>query len=360
MDYAKPKKSRKRKLVYSAIASAIFFGGLFSLEAIYRHHQKATLNPVYVVEKHKKLNYEKPENREEGIFYIAWFGASTSMLYPQNLEWVLNDEFLRLNKKTRFSVTNTSYPKKRSDGILEDLKGMPFLDMAIYGPEWNDAIGCKILEKNEHIVLAKYFSGESDENALRALGDWYSNNIEIFRKEKTYWDHKKGKYLDSVNKARQKLHLLDALPRPTNKESYIHEKQDGVTYRSHMADFPPDHTHKNMESFINISGEKGAKHIILSTTPDAIDAYPTSYRGCFLFLNINDLHSYIADSLNPMVRELAKNNGVSVLDLEKKFNELGERKKDYFLEFMHPNEKGGNLILNAAYKVARPLIDSLP
>jgi len=329
--------------------------------------------------KAEEITHIKPTN----TFRIAFIGGSTTQCwgresYSNELYKLLEGNKRLFNKKTEFEIINAGRSGAAGQNIVKEFKQacLPLnLDIVIYGPEWNDVGGCSIITDEQNLTLKRYFVGLADDKDVAALGPWFENHIDTFRKQKRRKIERMYTALDDTSeRIMQRLPALRELTNTTltklknvlepSEYERLRLRDHGknpIGYASHMDDFEPWLYRQNIEELIASAKENGIKHIGISTTPDDFEDYyaPGIPSNCYVIYELNDWVSYNRRVLNPEARRLAKENGIILVDLETELNKI-QNKKPHFDEFMHYTLEGFKPVGEIFFKTLLPYIKNLP
>lgn len=323
--------------------------------------------------------------KDADVFRTVCLGASTtfgqmdakeSFDYPSDLETLLSKYADYSYKKTKFEVINASICGVTSSVILEKFKQnivdlSP--DLAIYGPEWNDVWSGSIISPEQNAIMRNYFLGLANDKEVIALGPWFSRHIDEFRERKQ--DRLKW-YIKTLKDVKlsvmQELSILtfpdfDKLKRTLKFEDYEmacrrNPKKYPIGQQSPLDDFEPEYFRKNITGLIEYARMHNIQ-VGLATTPDDFDDYirPINiYNTNYIIFELNDWAAYNRNVLNPEIRRLAKENNLILIDLEKEFNKLKDKKPYFVQEFMHISKEGNLLIAYIYAKTLQHYVKDMP
>lgn len=312
--------------------------------------------------------------KKKNTFRIMFLGGSTTfgvnggIDYPLQVQHLLDDYVNKNGKKTKLEIINGGVVGADSGNILERFKHrvLPLdLDLLIYGPEWNDLGRCTIITEEQNLALKHYLIGLTGEQTVIDLGPWFSAHMDTFRKKREEKLKRIASALDETKgRVLQKMPILSL--KQGDMGSIIEKKEwardkilQPIGQYSHMDDFDPWYFRKNLTEIIQLAKEQGMAVGITTVPDDFEDHYMKSPSNCHIIFELNDFFSYNRRVLNPEIRRLAKENNLLLFDLEKKVNEL-PNKKPYFYEFMHYTKLGDKLIGRLYFDYLQPFAKELP
>lgn len=262
---------------------------------------------------------EFPEKKREDSIRLVCMGCSVTfgerISYPQRLQELLNSSV----SGKRFEVINAGIPGYSSFQGLRLLKTRildlkPDLITVLYG--WNDH------------WLARGFSDKEQSSVVENVAEiqFFLDRFRVYQ------------FLNSIHRSiREELSLYR---RSVAKES-------DLKYRVSLEDY-----RKNLKEITELARKNGIKIFLLTAPSGEVKGQVPAYLLEIRFVNHPEELIPLHQSYNQMVRELAREERVPLVDLARAFEERrGEGLfDDPAKEIIHPNEKGYQLIAREIFE----------
>lgn len=349
-----------------------------------------------------------------GVIRLLAFGGSTTgngrpeLMWPGILEALLEEAAARDGLASRFEVLNLGVPAAGSrDWVpLYEAFGRRFEpDGVIFGEEVNDVGSCTTFmspipgrgDTVQRDVVRAFLAGQATRAELEALSPWFARHADAFEEARAKQTARAA--LEAAQRALAPGKLA------AHDESYAEQMTRCLRSDRDPDPLPPSifddyddgfaYTRVGYESIAARAEQDGVRWIAISTAPHDFVTWRCPTSTCEPLLTLHDWRRYVTRLANPAVRNLARERGWILADLERALDDYGAGrnpfaldlrallapttswlgmpldeivartargelgKRPFFAEWMHPSSEGQVIVAHAYLAALAPVLDEL-